>query len=207
MGLYGKYILPKVVHFACSLKPYMRQREKVVPLAQGKVLEIGIGSGLNVPYYDPAKVTKLWGLEPAAEMRRMAESAARTSPLEIEFIDRPGDEIPLEDQSVDTVLLTYTLCTIPDAVAALRDMARVLRPGGQLIFCEHGAAPDASVRRWQDRVNPIWKRLGGGCNLNRKIPDLIEQGGYRIQGLESMYLPGWRPATFSYWGTATLWAR
>lgn len=202
MGLYSRYILPKVVHFTCGLKPNMRQREKVVPHARGRVLEVGIGSGLNLPYYDTAKVTKIWGLDPATEMTQMARRAARALPFEMEFIGLPGDEIPLEDNSVDTVVVTYTLCTIPDTTPALRQISRVLRPGGELIFCEHGAAPDAGVRRWQDRLNPIWKRLGGGCNLNRPIPELLEAGGFRINSLDTMYIPGWRPASFNYWGTA-----
>jgi len=202
MGLYSRYILPKVVHFTCGLRPNMRQREKVVPSARGRVLEVGIGSGLNLPFYDPAKVSKVWGLDPAPEMTRMAQRVVRSMPFEVEFIGLPGDEIPLEDDSVDTVLVTYTLCTIPDTTSALRQMSRVLRSGGELIFCEHGAAPDASVRRWQDRLNPIWKRLGGGCNLNRAIPVLIEAGGFRIKSLDTMYIPGWRPASFNYWGSA-----
>lgn len=203
MGLYSKYILPKVVHLACSTKPTMRQREKVVPLAKGRILEIGIGSGLNLPYYDVSKVTKLWALDPSPEMTKLAERAARSVHFDVEFIDLPSEEIPLENNSVDTVLITYTLCTIPDTQPALREMARVLRAGGELVFCEHGAAPDSSVRRWQDRVNPIWRRLGGGCHLNRAIPDLIGQGGFRISRMETMYIPGWRPACFNYWGTAT----
>jgi len=180
----------------------MRQREKVVPNAHGRVLEIGIGSGLNLPYYDAAKVTKVWGLDPAPEMTRTAERTARAVPFEVEFIGLPGDEIPLEDGSVDSVVITYTLCSIPDTDPALRQMRRVLKPGGELIFCEHGAAPDASVRRWQERLNPLWRRIGGGCNLNRSIPALIEAGGFRIRNLETMYIPGWRPASFNYWGAA-----
>ncbi len=203
MGLYSKHIFPKLVHLTCSTKPIMHQREKVVPLAHGRVLEVGIGSGLNLPYYDVGKVTKVWGLDPSPEMRRMAERAARSVSFNVELIGLLGDEIPLEDDTVDTVLITYTLCTIPDVEPVLRGMARILKPGGELIFCEHGEAPDDSVRRWQDRINPIWKRLGGGCNLNRAIPDLIGQGGFRITGMETMYIPGWRPASFNYWGTAT----
>ena len=202
MGLYGRYILPKVVHFTWGLKPNMRQREKVVPCARGRVLEIGIGSGLNLPYYDSAKVSKIWGLDPSPEMTQMARRAAASLPFTVEFIGLPGDEIPLEDNSVDTVVVTYTLCTIPVTTPALRQISRVLRPGGELIFCEHGAAPDASVRRWQNRLNPIWKRLGGGCNLNRPIPTIIEAGGFRIKSLDAMYIPGWRPASFNYWGIA-----
>ncbi len=202
MGLYSRYILPSVIHFTCGSKPNTRQREKVVPRARGCVLEVGIGSGLNLPFYDATRLSKLWGLDPTPEMARMAQRAARSLPFEVEFIGLPVDELPLEDNSIDTVLVTYTLCTIPDTISALRQMRRVLRPGGELIFCEHGAAPDASVRRWQDRLNPIWQRLGGGCNLNRPIPALIEAGGFRISSLDTMYIPGWRPASFNYWGTA-----
>lgn len=204
MGLYSKYVLPKVVHLTCSMKPNMRQREKVVPMARGRVLEIGIGSGLNFPYYDAERVTKCWGLDPAPEMLRLAKRAAGSVPFEVEFLEVPADDIPLEDCSVDTVIVTYTLCTLPDTQPALREMARVLDPGGELIFCEHGAAPDASVRRWQDVANPLWKRLGGGCHLNRPIPELIERGGFRIDHMENMYIPGWRPASFNYWGKAVL---
>ncbi len=203
MGLYSEYILPKVVHFTCSMKPTMRQREKVVPLAHGRVLEIGVGTGLNFPFYDASRVSKVWGLDPSPRMTRMAHKAARGMPFDVDFIGLPGEEIPLEEGSVDTVLVTYTLCTIPEPQPALRQMARVLRPGGKLIFCEHGASPDPDVRRWQDRINPIWKRLGGGCHLNRAIPTLIEQAGFRITAMETMYIPGWRPASFNYWGTAT----
>jgi SAM-dependent methyltransferase len=203
MGIYAKYILPRVVHLSCASNPCMRQREKVVPLASGAVLEIGLGSGLNLPFYDPSRVSRLWGLEPSAEMRQMAAGAVRALPIQFEFIDRPGEEIPLDANSVDTVLVTYTLCTIAETQPALRGMARVLRPGGRLIFCEHGAAPDASIRRWQERLNPIWKRIGGGCNLDRAIPDLLRAGGFEIDWMETMYLPGWRPAGFNYWGSAS----
>jgi ubiquinone/menaquinone biosynthesis C-methylase UbiE len=181
----------------------MRQREKVVPLAHGQVLEIGLGSGLNLPYYDTNKVSKLWGLDPSPQMHKMAEKSAQSVGFDVEFIALSAEEIPLETDCVDTVLVTYTLCTIPDLDSALQEMARVLRPGGELIFCEHGVAPDASIRRWQNCINPVWKRIGGGCNLNRDIPRLIEQGGFRIKGMNARYIPGWRPACFNYWGTAT----
>lgn len=202
MGLYDRYILPKLIHFACGLEPHMRQREKVVPLARGRVLEVGVGSGLNFRFYDAARVSKVWALEPKPEMARMALRAARGLAFEVELIGLPGEEIPLDDGSVDTVLMTYTLCSIADTAAALRQMRRVLRPGGELIFCEHGAAPDASVRRWQDRLNPVWKRIGGGCNLNRPIPALIEAEGFRIRDLDTRYIRGWRPASFNYRGRA-----
>lgn len=202
MGLYSKYVLPRIVHVTCGLKPNMRQREKVVPRARGTVLEVGVGSGLNFPFYDAANVTKVWGLDPSSEMIRIASEAAQSVGFEVEFMPMSCEATPLDDNSVDTVLVTYTLCTIADTTAALRQMLRVLRPGGELIFCEHGAAPDASVRRWQDRLNPIWKRIGGGCQLNRRIPELIEAGGFQIKTLDTMYIPGWRPACFNYWGAA-----
>ncbi|MDX1672363.1 MAG: class I SAM-dependent methyltransferase [Balneolaceae bacterium] len=204
MGIYSKYLLPKLIHFACSTEPNMRQREKVVPLAKGRVLEIGIGSGLNLPFYDHEQVDKIWGLDPSPEMISMACEAADELPLTIDFINRPGEEIPLDANSMDTVVVTYALCTIPDVIAALRQMARVLKPGGQLIFCEHGLAPDARVRRWQNRLNPIWKKLGGGCNMNRDIPAIVREGGFKIKDMETMYLPGWRPASFNCWGTASI---
>ena len=203
MGFYDRHILPKVLNLACGTKPVRYQRRKVVPLAQGRVLEIGIGSGLNLPYYDPAKVDRVIGLDPSAEMLNYARRASDDLPFEVEYLALEGEQIPLEHQSVDTVLVTYTLCTIPDAVTALEGMRRVLKPGGRLIFCEHGDAPDEAVRRWQRRLNPMWGRIGGGCNLNRKIPELIESAGFRIDDLDSMYLPDTpRFAGFNYWGTA-----
>lgn len=202
MGIYDRYILPRLVDFACGLKPMTKQREKIVPLASGRVLELGIGSGLNLPFYDPAKVTHLWGLDPSREMWSLAEAAAEGGPVRPEFIEASAEDIPLDDGSADTVLVTYTLCTIPAAAKALREARRVLRPGGHLLFCEHGRAPDESVRRWQDRIDPVWTRLAGGCHLNRAIPELIESSGFAIAGMETMYLPGWRPASFNFWGQA-----
>ncbi len=202
MGLYEKYILPKMTDFICSVKPVTYQRKKVVPLAKGRVLEIGIGSGLNFPHYDSSNVDYVWGLDPSPQMRKMAERRMNDLPFEVEFIGLSGEEIPLETNSVNTVLVTYTLCTIPDVVQVLREMSRVLTPSGELIFCEQGLAPDEGVRKWQSIVNPIWKLMGGGCNLNRPIPDLIEQGGFKINYLETMYIPGWKPARLNYWGSA-----
>jgi len=182
----------------------MHQRTKVVPLACGRILEVGLGTGLNLPFYDASKVNKVWGLDPSPEMFDRAKAKARSVNFEVELIGSSAEEIPLESNSVDTVLVTYTLCTIIDVDRAIREMARVLCPSGELIFCEHGAAPDASVRRIQNCINPVWKRVGGGCHLNREIPELIEHGGFRIKGLKSMYIPGWRPASFNFWGTAEL---
>lgn len=203
MGLYSSYVLPHLVHLTCRLKPNMRQRAKVVPQARGLVLEVGIGSGLNLPFYDGGKVTRLVGLDPSAEMIRMARKPAERTPFEVEWLQSPVEDMALDDRSVDTVVVTYTLCTVPDPDTALRQIARVLRPGGELLFCEHGLAPEETVRRWQHRLNPLWKRLAGGCNLDRDIPRLLERSGFRIRWLETMYLPGWRPGTFNYWGSVT----
>jgi len=181
----------------------MRQREKIVPSARGRVLEVGLGSGLNLPYYDSDRVEHVVGLDPSPEITRMAAKAVAQVPFEVELLAAGGEEIPLDSDSVDTVLITYTLCTIPQPTPALREMARVLRPGGRLLFCEHGLAPDPGVRRWQKRINPLWRRVGGGCHLDRDITALLIEGGFKIEGLETRYIPGWRPASFNYWGSAT----
>ncbi len=187
MGVYSEKILPHLIHCACSTKDVMHMREKVVPHAYGRVLEIGMGSGINFPLYDETKVEFVWGLEPSAGMRKKAQKNIEEASIEIKPIDLPGEEIPLDDASVDTVLLTYTLCTIPDWQTALRQMHRVLKPEGKLLFCEHGLAPDSNVRNWQDRLNPIWKRVAGGCNMNRPIGNQIEQGGFNIEEIETAY--------------------
>ena len=202
MSFYDERVLPHLINCACSAKPNRKQREKIVPLAEGDVLEIGFGSGLNLPFYDTQKVRKIWGLEPSEGMRRKAQPMVDASTLDVEFIDLPGESIPLEANSVDTVLVTYSLCTIPDAIAALEGMRRVLKPGGSLLFCEHGIAPDESVRRWQHRLNPAWSRFAGGCNMNRDILDLIRKGGFEISSDERMYIPGVKILCYNYWGRA-----
>jgi ubiquinone/menaquinone biosynthesis C-methylase UbiE len=202
MGFYTKYLLPKGVHFICGTKRFMSQRKKIVALAEGRVLEVGIGSGLNLPLYDSAKVNHVWGLDPSNELWALAEKTAARVKLNVEFIKGRAEAIPLIDRSADTVLVTYSLCSVRSILPALREMRRILKPAGHLIFCEHGQAPDAAVRKWQNRLNPIWKRIAGGCNLNLPIPFLLEQAGFKIRKMDSMYLPGWKPATFNYWGTA-----
>lgn len=204
MGFYESRILPILIDLGCGAEPIAEQRRKIVPLAEGRVLEVGMGSGLNIPFYDRSRVELVWGLEPSEGMRRRAAPRVAQAPFEIKWLDLPGEQIPLEDASVDTVLLTYTLCTIPDFRAALAGMRRVLKPGGKLLFSEHGAAPDAGVRKWQERINPLWKKLAGGCNINREVPKLLEESGFRIQKLDTMYLPKTpRIAAFQYWGYAT----
>jgi ubiquinone/menaquinone biosynthesis C-methylase UbiE len=200
---YDRRILPYLLDFACSMKEIMRQREKVVPRASGTVLEIGIGTGLNMAHYDPTKVNKIIGLDPALQMHRRAKKRIEAAGLNVELIGLSAEKIPLDDASVDTVLMTYTLCSIPDGVSALREMSRVLKPDGKLIFCEHGRAPDESVRRWQDKLTPVWSKFVGGCHLNRYIPSLLNEGGFRSDDLETGYLQGPRPLTFNYWGEAS----
>ena len=191
-----------MIDLACSSKPNRKQREKIVPLAEGDVLEIGMGSGLNLPFYDRSKVRKVWGLEPSAEMRKLARRNAQVADLPLEMIDLPGERIPLDSASIDTVLVTYTLCTIPEAEKALEGMRRVLRPGGKLLFCEHGLAPDRSVAKWQHRINPAWRVFAGGCNMNRDIPALLDRSGFRIVVDERMYIPGVKALNYNYWGSA-----
>ncbi|HDY82194.1 MAG: SAM-dependent methyltransferase [Gammaproteobacteria bacterium] len=205
MGLYDKHVLPRIINCVCAAKPIMKQREKVVPLAEGTVLEIGIGTGLNLPYYDADRVARVIGLDPSEKSWELAGKRAAQLDFDVEFIGLPGEQIPLEDASIDTVLVTYALCTIPDPVTALHGMARVLRPGGSLIFCEHGKAPDHSVCKRQDQINPLWRRIFGGCNLNRDIPHLLDDGGFEVVDLERMYLPGTpKFAGYTFWGSARL---
>lgn len=204
MGFYETSILPLMIDLSCGTREVQKQRQRVVPLAEGRVLEVGMGSGLNIPFYDPSRIEFVWGLEPSEGMRRKAAPRLAKSPFEIKWLDLPGEQIPLDDHSADTVLLTYTLCTIPDFRKALAQMRRVLKPDGKLLFSEHGASPDMGVRRWQDRVNPVWKRIAGGCNINREIPRALEEAGFKIQQLDSMYLPKTpRIMGFQYWGVAT----
>jgi ubiquinone/menaquinone biosynthesis C-methylase UbiE len=204
MGWYDDKILPKLIDLSCGTKPIHKQREKVVPLAAGDVLEIGFGSGLNLPYYNRDSVRKVWGLEPSEGMRKRADKLIAETDVDVELIDLPGEQIPLDDNSVDTVLVTYTLCTIPDTAAVLEGMRRVLKPGGSLLFSEHGRAPDAGVRRWQDRLNPGWKKLAGGCNINRDIAGIVEGAGFSVVDDNRMYIPGIRIFSYHYWGTAKL---
>ena len=200
---YERHILPYLLDFACGIKPVRRQRRKVVPLAHGRVLEIGIGTGLNLEHYDKARVEKIIGLDPGLEMHRLAVKRQKKAGIDVELVGLSAEAIPYPDGAFDTVLVTYSLCTIPDPVAALKEMRRVLKPGGQLIFCEHGRAPDASVRAWQDRLTPAWSKIAGGCHLNRDIPKLLTDAGFVSRDMQTLYLPGPRPLTFNYWGTAT----
>lgn len=204
MKIYDNYVLPKLINWACAQRPAMKQRTKIVPAASGNVLEIGIGSGLNLGFYREGQVKSVIGIDPSEATWRENDIDLEQLPFPFEYIKAAAEAIPLEDHSVDSIVITYSLCTVPDLSQAFSEFRRVLRPKGQLLFCEHGKAPDAAVAKWQDRINPIWKKFGGGCNLNRDIPAIIRSNGFKIEQLETMYLPGWKPATFNYWGKAIL---
>ena len=203
MGFYANTIVPRLVTCACGTKPILKQREKVVPEARGQVLEIGMGAGHNLPYYQRDQVERVVGIDPCSTSWGLAQPRAKKLGVPIEFIEGSAESMPLPDAAFDTVLMTYSLCTILDAQAALQEMRRVLKPGGRLVFCEHGEAPDATVARWQLRINPVWRRLLGGCNLNRPITRWITDAGFFIGKLDQMYLPGTpRIAGFNVWGSA-----
>jgi len=201
MSFYQEQIVPLLISLAMRQKNLAAYRRRVVPAAEGRVLEIGVGSGLNLPLYG-ANVRQVIGLDPSAKLLRMARRAGSRVARPVEFVEGSAEQIPLETASVDTVVMTWTLCSIPDPVGALRDMRRVLKPGGRLLFVEHGLAPDPNVVRWQDRLTPVWKRIGGGCHLNRAIGSLIERAGFRLDRLETGYMRGPKPLTFMYEGSA-----
>jgi SAM-dependent methyltransferase len=200
--LYDRYLLPHLTDLVCSSRVLARTRAALVPQAEGRVLEIGIGGGRNLPYYRPDRVTSVTGVDPAAAMSRRARRRAAAIPIPVDVIALELGEIQAERGSFDTIVCTFTLCTIPDLEAAFREMRRVLRPGGRFLFGEHGRAPEAGVARWQDRLTPLWRPLAGGCHLNRDIPALIRAGGFRIEELSAGYLSRPRLLTYVYRGSA-----
>jgi ubiquinone/menaquinone biosynthesis C-methylase UbiE len=203
LSFYDKYILPKVLNCTCASKPIRYQRDKIVPLAEGVVLDVGIGSGLNIPFYNKSKINYLYGLDPSKELLDIAKSIANENQLEVDFLQCSAENIPLPDRSIDTVLITYTMCTIPDVALSNSEIMRVLKDDGKLLFCEHGLAPDKNIAKWQKRINPLWGKIAGGCNLNRDIPKLISSSGFKISNMEEMYLPSTpKFAGYNYWGVA-----
>ena len=203
-SMYNKYVVPKLLDVCCSTKPIKYQRNKIVPHAKGEVLEIGIGSGLNLPYYNKSLVKKVYGLDPSEELNEIALKNASEINLDINFIISGAEEIKLPSKSIDTVLITYTLCTIPEFKAALKEIKRVLKDDGIMLFCEHGLAPDKNISKWQNRINPLWGKLFGGCNINRNIPHIIQESGLNIKKLEQMYLPSTpKIVAYNYWGVAS----
>jgi ubiquinone/menaquinone biosynthesis C-methylase UbiE len=201
MRFYKDRILPHLVNLAMRnhrLQPY---RERVISAAGGRVLEVGIGSGLNIAFY-PERVSEIVGLEPADQLLHMAQKNAGKSRSRVILVEGSAEEIPLDRHSIDTIVMTWTLCSIPDATVALSEMRRVLKPHGQLLFVEHGLAPEEKVRKWQNRLTPLWKRFTGGCHLNRPIRDLIENAGFAMTQINTGYIEGPKTMTFFYQGIA-----
>lgn len=202
MKLYDKFILPSLINWACKLDSHMQQREKVIPQAVGDVLEIGVGSGLNLPIYVDSKVKSLTAIDPSEETWKKNIVDLSKLPFQFKYVKGSAEDMPFDNAVFDTVVVTYSLCTIPDATKALKEMKRVLKPGGKLIFCEHGMAPDQNVLQIQNVLNPVWKRFAGGCNLNKNIPELIKNAGFKFVSLNTMYIPGPKPFSYNYWGVA-----
>lgn len=203
MSLYGKYVLPVLTDLVMRNEVLSAERARWVPMAAGVVLEVGAGSGLNFAHYGPG-VRTVYALDPSAELRRMAVPRARRANLPVEFLSASAEAVPLPDRSADTVVMTWTLCTIPDPERALGELRRVLRGDGRLLFVEHGRAPDPGVARWQDRLTPAWRRVAGGCHLNRPIEALLEAGGFEVPELERGYVRGLRISAYFYRGLARL---
>jgi len=203
MSLYSRHVVPRMIRRSCGVKPVMKQREKIVPQAHGRVLEIGAGGGFNIAYYDRQKVSEVIGLDTSSSLMKSSSDAAAAAGLSFKPLILDAARIPLDDRDVDTVLVTYTLCSIDRLDDALGEMRRVLKPAGQLLFCEHGAAPDPAVLRWQKRLTPVWRRLAGGCRLDRDLPGAITDAGFAIDTLDHMYLPRtWRIVGYNSWGRA-----
>jgi ubiquinone/menaquinone biosynthesis C-methylase UbiE len=203
MGLYQRFVLPKLIDYAMKDKSAAARRSELIPRATGDVLEVGIGSGLNLPFYSSG-VNHVLGVDPSPELLAIARPKIDALTFPVELVCQSAEQLPLAGGSIDTVVTTWTLCSIADPVKALREMKRVLKSEGKLLFIEHGAAPDPRVHAWQRRINPIWRKFTGGCNLNRRIDELITSAGFTIAKLETNYLPGPRPMTYTYEGSACL---
>jgi len=202
-SLYDRFVLPRLLGCACASPPMMKQRTKVVPHAEGRVLELGVGMGLNLRFYDPAKVSEVMGIDPSPELRAAAEAAERDPALKVKVEDGTAEALPFEAASFDTVVCTFTLCSVCTPPAALAEARRVLKPGGRFLFCEHGLAPDAGIAKWQRRIEPVWKRIAGGCHLTRPVASAIQAAGFQLERVETMYVPRTpRFAGWNEWGAA-----
>ncbi len=202
-GFYDRHVLPRLIGCACGAGPVRRQRAKIVPLARGRVLELGIGGGLNLAFYDPKRVDSVTGIDPSDGLRRLADAAPRPSSLRVEILAGEAEALPFDDRSFDSVVCTFTLCSVHTPATVLAEARRVLKSSGALLYSEHGLAPDPGVRRWQRRLEPVWTRLAGGCHLTRPVTASIEAAGFRIEAVERMYLPGTpRPLGWCEWGQA-----
>jgi ubiquinone/menaquinone biosynthesis C-methylase UbiE len=201
MGFYEEWIVPPLIDWSMRNKQLRPYRERTAGAAEGRVLDIGIGSGLNLPFY-ARQAREIFGLDPSPPLLARAQSMAPRTQTPIHLLEGSAERIPLADHTIDTVVMTWTGCSIPEICAALEEMRRVLRPGGRLLFVEHGRAPDPGVARWQDRLDPFWQRFSGGCHLNRKIDDLLSDAGFQIGRLATGYIPGPKIMTFFYEGAA-----
>lgn len=188
MGFYACHIGPRLVRCLCCMPNVTQEREKIVPKAEGAVLEIGIGPGLNLPLYDPSRVERVIGVDPSESFLKLGRRRTGSSPVPVSILRAPAENIPLHSKSFDTAVVTYTLCSVADPARVLGEVRRVLKPGGRVLFLEHGLSEDASVARWQNRLNPIWRRLAVGCNLNRPVAHLLQQAGFRIAELAEFYM-------------------
>src|SRR5262245_11498140 len=201
MGFYQRFILPRLIDAAMKNKDVTARRRELIPKASGAVLEIGVGSGLNLPFYS-ADVTRLAAVDPSPQLLSMARQKLSHLRFPVDLSCRGAEELPYDDRSFDTAILTWTLCSIADPHQALIEVKRVLRPEGRLLFVEHGLSSDPRVQKWQHRLTPMWRRIGGGCHLNRKVDDLVPAAGFHMVELQTTYLPGPRPMTFTYQGIA-----
>ena len=202
---YEKYVLPKILDCCCSTKPINYQRNKIVPKASGTILEVGIGSGLNMPFYQKSEIKKVYGLDPSEELCDMARKTAQNLEIKVDFLINGAEEIKLKSDTIDTVLITYTMCSIPNINEALKEIKRVMKSDAKFIFCEHGIAPDKNIMKWQNRINPLWSKLFGGCNINKDIPEILNANGFKIKSLDQMYLPSTpKIVGYNYWGQATI---
>ncbi|MDW7690771.1 class I SAM-dependent methyltransferase [Flammeovirgaceae bacterium SG7u.111] len=203
-NLYERYLLPRLIHRACNSGPANFQRSLIVPQAEGTVLEIGIGSGLNLTFYDPEKVKAVVGIDRSKEVWERRDVSVGELGFEFVFEEGFAENLPLENHSVDTILTTFTLCSVSGLGASFEEMRRVLKPSGKLLFCEHGKAPEKAVNLLQNALNPVWKRMGGGCHLNRDIPTLIKANGFQINEMDTGYITGLRFASYNFWGSAKM---
>jgi ubiquinone/menaquinone biosynthesis C-methylase UbiE len=202
VGFYAKHLLPRFIDLSMRKRETARVRAEWIPHARGDVLEVGIGSGLNLPLYS-SQVRRVYGVDPSLELQKMARKRVLGQAIKVKFFAQSAEEtLPLSDESIDTIVITWTLCSILDPTKALRQIRRVLKPDGRLIFVEHGRATDSKIAAWQDRLTPFWKRVGGGCHLNRKVDALLVEAGFAIEELRTTYLPGPKPMTFTYQGFA-----
>jgi ubiquinone/menaquinone biosynthesis C-methylase UbiE len=201
MGLYSRYVLPRLIDASCRNKEVSELRKQVLPAAKGIVVEVGIGSALNLPYYSPA-VTHLYGIDTSSELLQIAQRRAQANRFPVTLLHQTAERIPLENHSADTVVMTWVLCSIANDHAALQEIKRILKPTGRLLFLEHGLAPEPKIQSWQNRLTPMWKRIGGGCCLNKKIDGLISRAGFAVMELHNFYMPGPRPMAYIYRGLA-----